>query len=270
MWELDWDDAFNNFVNIENPNTLIDEWRERSSSFKNNSSTIGHMELDVPYSDHSREKYDIFLPKGSSKGTIVFLHGGFWFRTGKEHWSFTAQGILSQGWTVILPSYPQAPEFKISEITISISALVNHVIEKVHGSIRMIGHSAGGHLASRMICENILQKSLVARIEKIISVSGLYDLRPLLMTKLNEVLKLDYEEAIYESSCLYEPTKTKLTCWVGANERPEFLRQNRILAEAWSKKLKNIDSYYDKGKDHFSVIDQLEEQESFLTRSITN
>ena len=57
MWQLDWDDAFNNFVNIENPNILIDEWRERSSSFKNNSSTIGHMELDVPYSDHSREKY---------------------------------------------------------------------------------------------------------------------------------------------------------------------------------------------------------------------
>ena len=121
MWELDWDDAFNNFVNIENPNTLIEEWRERSSSFKNNSSTIGHMELDVPYSDHSREKYDIFLPKGSSKGTIIFLHGGFWFRTGKEHWSFTAQGLLSHGWTVILPSYPQAPEFKISEITTSIS-----------------------------------------------------------------------------------------------------------------------------------------------------
>ena len=41
--------------------------------------------------------------------------------------------ILSQGWTVILPSYPQAPEFKISEITISISVLINHIVEKFHG-----------------------------------------------------------------------------------------------------------------------------------------
>ena len=33
MWQLDWDDAFNNFVNIGNPNALIDEWKERSLSF---------------------------------------------------------------------------------------------------------------------------------------------------------------------------------------------------------------------------------------------
>ena len=104
--------------------------------------------------------------------------------------------------------------------------------------LRMIGHSAGGHLASRMICKNILKKSISTRIEKVISVSGLYDLRPLLMTKLNEVLSLDMKKQLYESSCFYDPINTKITCWVGANERPEFLRQNRILAEAWSKKSK--------------------------------
>ena len=27
MWQLDWDDAFNNFVNVENPNALIEKWR---------------------------------------------------------------------------------------------------------------------------------------------------------------------------------------------------------------------------------------------------
>ena len=32
MWQLDWDDAFNNFVNVENPNALIEEWKERSLS----------------------------------------------------------------------------------------------------------------------------------------------------------------------------------------------------------------------------------------------
>ena len=89
MWQLDWDDAFNNFINIENPNALIDEWKDRSLSFIKNSSLIGQVNLDISYGDHSREKYDMFLPKGSSKGTIIFLHGGFWFRTGKEHWSFT-------------------------------------------------------------------------------------------------------------------------------------------------------------------------------------
>ena len=93
-------------------------------------------------------------------------------------------------------------------------------------------------------------------IEQVISVSGLYDLRPLLMTKLNDILTLDHEEAVRESCFLYDPIDTKLTCWVGANERPEFLRQNRILTEAWSKKSRNIESYYDPGKDHFSTVSE--------------
>ena len=29
MWQLDWDDAFNNFVNVEKPNALIDEWQRK-------------------------------------------------------------------------------------------------------------------------------------------------------------------------------------------------------------------------------------------------
>ena len=269
MWKLDWDDAFNNFVNVENPNSLIEEWRERSSSFKSNSTAIGKMELGIPYGDHPREKYDLFLPKKQSRGTIIFLHGGFWFRTGREHWSFTAQGMLSQNWSVIIPSYPQAPDVKITQITLSISKLVYKILDDCNGSVRMIGHSAGGHLASRMICKNFLKKNMGKHMDKVISVSGLYDLRPLLMTKLNDILTLNYEEAVHESCFLYDPIDTKLTCWVGANERPEFLRQNRILTEAWSKKSKNIESYYDPGKDHFTVIDQLEEKESLLTQNIT-
>ena len=110
---------------------------------------------------------------------------------------------------------------------------------------------------------------MVKNIEKVVWVSGLYDLRPLLMTKLNDILTLDHEEAVRESCFLYDPIDTKLTCWVGANERPEFIRQNRILTEAWSKKSRNIESYYDPGKDHFSVIDQLEEKGSLLTQIIT-
>ena len=269
MWKLDWDDAFNNFVNIENPNSFLEECKQRSSSFKSNSAVIGQMELDIPYGDHTREKYDVFSPHETSKGTVIFLHGGFWFRTGREHWSFTAQGILSQGWTVVIPSYPQAPDVKITQITNSVSKLIYKILDDFNGSIRMIGHSAGGHLASRMVCKKILKNSEHERIEKVISVSGLYDLRPLLMTKLNDILSLNYDEAIHESCFLYDPIDTKVICWVGANERPEFLRQNRILTEAWSKKSKDIESYYDPGKDHFTVIDQLEEKESLLTQSIT-
>ena len=133
--------------------------------------------MDIPYGDHSREKYDMFLPKGSSKGTIIFLHGGFGLELKRALVFYGSRTSFPKAGRVVLPSYPQAPEFKISEITTSISVLINHIVEKFHGPIRMIGHSAGGHLASRMICKSILPKSISTCIEKVISVSGLYDLR---------------------------------------------------------------------------------------------
>ena len=40
-------------------------------------------------------------------------------------------------------------------------------------------------------------------------------------------------------------------------------------AQLAENKPKNIESYYDPGKDHFSVINQLEDTESLLTQSIT-
>jgi len=83
------------------------------------------------------------------------------------------------------------------------------------------------------------------------------------------MLALNYDEAVHENCFLYDPIDTKLTCWLGANERPNFLRQNRILTEAWSKNSKNIERYYDPRRDHFTVIDQLEEKEGLLTPMIT-
>ena len=85
MWKLDWDDAFNNFVNVENPNSLIEEWREKSSSFKSNSTAIGKMELGIPYGNHPREKYDLFLPKKQSIGTISGAHRKHIRKTRERH-----------------------------------------------------------------------------------------------------------------------------------------------------------------------------------------
>ena len=55
-------------------------------------------------------------------------------------------------------------------IKTKISNLVYKILDDYNGSFRMIGHSAGGHLASRMICKNFLKKNIGKHIENVISV----------------------------------------------------------------------------------------------------
>ena len=127
-------------------------------------------------------------------------------------------------------------------------------------------------MVSRLICKDVLDQQTLSRIEKAVSVSGVHDLRPLLHTKMNQTLDLTAAQVDTESSVFLSPEDIPFTCWVGRHERPEFLRQNRLLQEAWSGQAtltQPIDAVYDKGHDHFSVIEQLADSNSPLAQMIT-
>jgi len=171
---------------------------------------------------------------------------------------------------VAIPSYTLAPEAKIGDMTREIAQAIAYAADKVAGPIRVTGHSAGGQLATRMICENSpLEGALQKRIVKTLSISGLHDLRNLLKTKLNDALKLTGSEATLESPCLSLPIKSAdVTCWVGADERPEFIRQSQLLRDVWEKQGTKIDTVIEQGKHHLTIIDGLSSPSSRLTRTL--
>jgi hypothetical protein len=120
-----------------------------------------------------------------------------------------------------------------------------------------------------MLCRNApLGKTLRARIRQVVSISGLHDLRPLMKLEMNQVLRLDDAEAVMESPALQYPVEgARLTCWVGADERPEFLRQNDLLANIWTGLGAETKAVRVPAKHHFNVIADLEDRDSALTQS---
>lgn len=266
MWGrvmIDWDDAFDNSGYVSGSADLPDAWLKAASDARQ--ALTG--QLDVRYGPHPRAVFDLFEPKGAAHGSIVFVHGGYWHLMDKSYWSHLARGWVQAGWRVVIPSYPLAPEVRISEITRSIADAVEHVVKHSDGPIRLVGHSAGGHLVARMGCVGVLPASVQSRIAKIVGVSGVYHLDPLLQTAMNNSLGLSASEVAAESPVHLAPlTHVPMTFWVGDQERPEFVRQTRMIAERWTALGAKIQTVYAQGKHHFNVLDDLTAPNGDLTR----
>jgi len=263
----DWDNAFANMAYIDGSESLPQEWRERAEVYCASQIRI---DQDVPYGIHPRERFDLVWPDEQPTGLVVFIHGGYWMQLDKSYWTDLAEGARANGWAVCLPSYTLAPETRISKITKQIGHAITEAAKIVSGPIRITGHSAGGHLATRMICDDTpLSDQVLARVTAVQSISGLHDLRPLMHTKLNDVLGLDEAEAILESAVLHRPAKAVPYCaWVGGGERPEFIRQSQLIVQVWSGLDIPADCHVDGQQNHFSVLDGLGQPDSDITLNL--
>jgi len=261
----DWDDAYANGAHIPGAEGFVPRWQAEAAAFRE----AAGGQIDIAYGVGPRERLDLFLPEGAPRGLCVFVHGGYWRAFDKSVWSHLAAGTRAKGWAVALPSYPLAPEARISEITAAVARAITAAAARVAGPVRLAGHSAGGHLVARMVCEGTpLPDAVAARVEHVLSISGVHDLRPLLATSMNAVLGLTLAEARAESPALAEPRPgTRLTAWVGADERPEFRRQSALIANAWAGFDTDIRLVEAPARHHFDVIADLALPGSALTRA---
>ncbi len=264
----DWDDAYANGAHIAGAADYPPRWAREAEAFR---AGLGpRARLDLPYGGKARNRYDLFLPESAPKGLVVFVHGGYWRAFDKSTWSWLAAGPLARGWALAMPSYTLAPDARISEITQEIAAAVTAAGEEIEGPIRLTGHSAGGHLVSRMNCADApLADGTAGRIERTISISGVHDLRPLIRTEMNADLRLDAEEAAAESPALLPVREgARVICWVGAAERPEFVRQSALLANVWTGLGARMSAVETQGEHHFDVIDGLAEAHGGLCTAL--
>ncbi len=258
------DVAYANADFIPDGASYPERWETEAREFREIEAAIGRARLNHPYGPGERQRLDLFHPAGRPEGLVVFVHGGYWLRFHSHFWSHFASGLTERGWAVAMPSYTLAPDARIHEITREIARAVETAAGLVQGPVRLTGHSAGGQLATRVVSADVaLDPEVRARIARVVPISPVADLRPLLETSMNEGLRLDEDEARAESPALHPAPEVPVTVWVGAEERPAFLDQARWLAEAWSAGLRIAP-----GRHHFDVIDELREPGSPLIEAI--
>ncbi|MER8373991.1 alpha/beta hydrolase [Mesorhizobium sp. M1406] len=267
---VDWDDAYANGANIAGSDRWPAAWAEPAQAFRDALSVEGRARLDIAYGDGRRNRLDLFLPNAAPKGLVVVIHGGYWLETDKSLWSHLANGAVSSGFAVAMPSYTLCPDIRIAGIVQEIGAAVGKAAAMVDGPLMLTGHSAGGHLATRMITTTTpLAADVARRIRHVVSISGLHDLRPIMRTGMNKALAIDEEEASAESPALLRPMDgARITCWAGGGERAEFLRQNALLANIWTGLGATTSTVVEPDRHHYSIVDGLADPAHPLTLTL--
>ena len=256
------DIAYANADFIPDAASFPPRWAEAARDFREREAMLGRARLNHAYGKGERNRLDLFHPKGQAKGLVVFVHGGYWLRFDRSYWSHFAAGLTAQDWAVAMPSYTLAPEARITAIAREIAAATDAAAALVPGPVRLTGHSAGGHLVARLACDDIAL-ACRDRLARVVPISPLSDLAPLIETTMNDGLRLDAAEAQAESPVRHPAPAVPVTVWVGAEERPAFLDQARWLAEAWDAPCRIAP-----GRHHFDVLDDLEDADGPLTRAI--
>ncbi len=254
----DWNDAYANGTHIPGAQAFVDRWPVQAAAFRDSHppQPLGRGHLWHPY--------------GTARGLMVFIHGGYWMKFSPDDWSHVAAGALAAGWAVAMPAYTVAPAARIGQMTGQVAQAIVQAAGQVDGPIVLTGHSAGGHLAARMVCDDAtLPDGVATRVRHCVPISPLTDLRPLLRLALNDTLRLDMAEALRESPALLTPRPgIPVTCWVGGMERPEFIRQAQLLANIWAGLGAATDCIIDPGRHHFDILDAMADPDGPLMQTI--
>ena len=264
--DLDLTIAYENGAFIPGSETFQEDMELAAAEWRQVEAAVGRARLNLPYGTGARQAMDIFYPSGKPEGLVFFIHGGYWRRFDRKAWSHLAAGATARRWAVAMPSYTLTPEVTIPDITHEMVTALGVAAGMVAGPVAVTGHSAGGHLAARLICGGVdVPDNVAKRIVSCVPISGLFDLRPLIQTEMNKDLRLGMADAKAESPIFHTPMAApRITIWVGAEERPVFLDQSRWLAAAWPDAVLRMAP----GRHHFDVIDALGDPDSPLIADI--
>jgi arylformamidase len=233
--------------------------------------------LDIPYGSHPGERLDIFPAAGAHPAPIqIFIHGGYWHLLDKADFSFVARAFQPAGAAVVVINYGLIPAVDMDELVRQCRAAVAWTYRQAAGfggdakRIFLSGHSAGGHLVAMLLATDWRAFGAPADVIKgCTGISGLYDLEPIRLSYLNDVLKLSPEDAWGNSPVHLTPARGgSLLLAVGGDEGPEYHRQTDDLAAAWRRRGLAARILDQPGLNHFSIISQLEDPKSELSRAI--
>lgn len=230
-------------------------------------------EMDVFHSENAQ----------SDSPIVVYIHGGWWQWFSKEQFSFLAEPFNKKGMKVYMPGYRLAQNWNngqpmesiVKQMEYAVAHALMDAVNSETKDVFLIGHSAGGQLVTMLHDINWQKYGLAERIEEkiksIYSLAGLFDLRFLLDSFVNDEINMTLESASAVSPQLQSWSKRQLCpihLILPEFDTAEFFRQtkefhNKLLDDEKVSHLKVMSN-----RDHLDLIENLVNEDDQLLNYI--
>jgi arylformamidase len=267
---VDYEAEYNNRARVPEHPEIFARWARDAAAYRERMAAEENAELGLAYGTSPRQKVDLFFPDATGHTPLaLFIHGGYWRGLDAATHSHMAAGLNSRGVAVAVAGYDLCPQVTIGEIIGQIRNACLFLWRRFGQRLMVYGHSAGGHLAACMVASDWRKLDPKAPADLVpagYSISGLFDLKPLIATAMNSDLRLDDAVAARISPLSWPVASGRVfDAVVGALESSEFLRQSRMVVDGW--RARGVETRYEEvaGANHFTVLDPLSDPASAMT-----
>jgi len=267
---IDYEAEYNNRARVPEHPEIFARWTREAEDYRAEAMKERRAELGLSYGSSPRQFIDLFSPRPDVTSPLaLFIHGGYWRSLEASTFSHMAAGLNAKGVAVAVAGYDLCPQVTIGQIVNQIRNACLFLWRRFGQRLMVYGHSAGGHLSGCMLATDWRKfdpKAPADLVPAAYSISGLFDLAPLVHTAMNSDLRLDEVEVARVSPLSWPVSNPRVfDAVVGGAESSEFLRQSRVVVDTW--RAKGVDAHYVEvpGANHFTVIDPLTDPASAMT-----
>ncbi len=203
---------------------------------------------------------------------MVFIHGGYWRALDKKSYGFVAEPFIKNDITVCVINYRLIPTANMETLLSDVTNAVLWIQKEAYRyngnphKITLSGHSAGGHLA---LMTYLMNEPLRLEITAICSLSGIFDLKPIKNSYLNDVLQLSEGDVDFYSVLNKDLAviKCPVLLSVGGNETDFFIEESKNLFEK-NKSHAPLEYLEYEQLNHYEIVHKLGQEDSPLTQFI--
>jgi arylformamidase len=216
------------------------------------------------YGSSEIEKLDVYKTTRPNAPVMVFIHGGAWRNGTAKDFAFQAELYVNAGVNLVIVDFAQVQDTggNLLPMAQQVRSAVAWVYKNAASfgadanNLYVSGHSSGAHLTGCILVTD-WQKDFALPANFIkggLLVSGMYDLKPVRMSKRSQYVNFTDEiEQALSSQRHLDKLLAPIIVAYGTSETPEFQRQNRDFAAAVKAVGKPVELIVGEGFNHFEM-----------------
>ena len=264
MDQKELDDAYDQSVYAPNQPLLA---KRRAAASKAAIERLG-APARIAYGPTEIEKLDIYKTSRPNAPINVYIHGGAWRNGQAKDFAFPAEVFINAGAHFVVVDFVQITETggnllpMIEQVRSAVAWVYEHAasfggdVERIY----ITGHSSGAHLSGCALVTD-WQKDFALPSDTIkggLLISGMYDLKPVRLSKRSEYVKFTDEiEQALSSQRHLDKLNAPIIVAYGTQETPEFQRQSREFAAAVKAAGKPVELIVGEAFNHFEMQETL-------------